>query len=107
MIAQESKQPLPVARSRSLIVKELPDETLIYDLETDEAHCLNRTAALVWKHCDGTRSPSDLATLLSRQRGTNLDDEVVWLALHQLQEFGLLSEPVSDPHISQAFREGT
>ncbi len=57
-IARNSKQPLPVARHKNLIVKELPDETLIYDLDSDKAHCLNQTAALVWKNCDGTRSAS-------------------------------------------------
>ena len=40
---------LPRARTSELIVKELPDETLVYDLANDKAHCLNHTAALVWK----------------------------------------------------------
>ena len=96
-IAHASAQPLPVARRRNLIVKELPDETLIYDLDSDEAHCLNQTAALVWKNCDGTRSARDLASLLSVQLGTRLSEEVVWVALDQLQQFQLLSQPVSRP----------
>jgi hypothetical protein len=32
----------PTARKDQLIVKELDDETLVYDLERDEAHCLNQ-----------------------------------------------------------------
>jgi hypothetical protein len=96
-IAQPSTRPLPVARRRNLIVKELPDETLIYDLDSDQAHCLNQTAALVWKNCDGSRSARDLAALLSAHLGTVLPEAVVWVALDQLQQFKLLSEPVSRP----------
>jgi len=40
---------LPLARKDQLIVKEVDDEVLVYDLKTDQAHCLNKTAALVWK----------------------------------------------------------
>ena len=40
---------LPRAHTDGLVIKELPNETLVYDLKTDEAHCLNQTAALVWK----------------------------------------------------------
>jgi len=96
-IAQELERPLPVARRQRLIVKELPDETLIYDLDSDEAHCLNQTAALVWKNCDGTRSARDLASLLSVELGRAFPEEVVWLALDKLQQFELLSEPISRP----------
>ncbi|MDQ5844969.1 MAG: PqqD family protein, partial [Acidobacteriota bacterium] len=56
---------LPLARQSSLIVKELEDETLVYDQETDQAHCLNETAALVWKNCDGRNSVNEIARLLS------------------------------------------
>jgi hypothetical protein len=95
--ARNSKQPLPVARHTNLIVKELPDETLIYDRDSDEAHCLNQTVALVWKNCDGTRSPKELAHLLEGKLCATVPEDVVWLALHQLERFKLLSEPVSKP----------
>ena len=40
----------PRARTEGLVVTELPDELLVYDLERHRAHCLNPTAALVFKH---------------------------------------------------------
>ncbi|MBV9278705.1 MAG: hypothetical protein JOZ41_01360, partial [Chloroflexi bacterium] len=43
----------PRARKNGLIVRELEDEVLVYDLERHRAHCLNRAAGLVWKHADG------------------------------------------------------
>ena len=41
---------MPRARQDELVVEELPDETLVYDLKRHKARCLNRTAALVWQH---------------------------------------------------------
>ena len=38
---------LPHARTKDLVIRELGDETLIYDLANDRAHCLNETAAFV------------------------------------------------------------
>lgn len=37
---------LPAVRHEGLIVQELSDEVLIYDLDRDKAHCLNPTADL-------------------------------------------------------------
>ncbi len=42
---------MPRARQDELVVKELPDETLAYDLKRHKAHCLTRTAAQEWQHC--------------------------------------------------------
>jgi hypothetical protein len=44
---------LPHARSEGLVIRELPEETLVYDLKRHRAHCLNPTAARVWSYCDG------------------------------------------------------
>ena len=84
------KEPLPLARETRLIIKELDDEVLIYDLDTDKAHCLNQTAALVWKHCDGKRTPTQLRELMEKETGSSVPNEVVWLALDQLEKFHLL-----------------
>ena len=54
----------PKARKHELIVKELSDETLVYDETTHKAHCLNQTAALVWKFCDGRTSIPQMTRLL-------------------------------------------
>ena len=81
---------LPKARTSELIVKELPDETLVYDLANDKAHCLNHTAALVWKNCNGTRSIAEINASLAAEAGTPVDEGVVWLALDQLEKFNLL-----------------
>lgn len=88
---------LPRARTSELIVKELPDETLVYDLANDKAHCLNRTAALVWKNCDGSNSVADINASLAAEAGTPVDEGVAWLALDQLEKFNLLENVALKP----------
>lgn len=83
---------IPLARTASLIVKEVEGETLVYDLTTDKAHCLNDTAARVWKNCDGRKSVSEISEVLSTESKTEVKNEVVWLALDQLEKCKLLDE---------------
>ncbi len=79
----------PETRRSGLLIRELPDELLVYDQEQHRAHCLNRTAALVFRHADGTRTAAELSQL----PGAN--DEVVTLALAQLAASGLLERGAS------------
>ena len=86
----------PKIRSTQIFVQELPDELVVYDVERNEVHCLNGTAARVWTLCDGKRSVTEIAQLL----GTDLEPEaaeaLVWVALDQFAEKHLL-EGVTDP----------
>ena len=75
---------MPRARQDELVVEELQDETLVYDLERHKARCLNRTAALVWRHCDGQTSVAEVAALLEEQLAIPADEAVVWMALDRL-----------------------
>ena len=88
---------MPRARQDELVVEELQDETLVYDLERHKARCLNRTAALVWRHCDGQTSVAEVAATLEEQTGTPSDETVVWMALDRLSNAHLLTEPVILP----------
>lgn len=88
----------PLARTDNLIVRALPDETLVYDLDNNKAHCLNATAALVWQHCDGRTSVYDLAArLTSDAQPTQAHEQMVWLALKQLAKDRLLAAPITPP----------
>src|SRR6266850_1668301 len=88
---------MPRAREAGLVVRELEEETLIYDVDTDRAHCLNQTAALIWKHCDGTSSVTQICKLLSQTMATTIDEKVVWYALEQFNKDGLLEEKIEPP----------
>jgi hypothetical protein len=88
---------MPLARQDELVVEELQDETLVYDLKRHNARCLNRTAALVWQRCDGRTSVADVAALLHKELEIPADEAVVWMALDRLGRAHLLSEPVALP----------
>jgi len=80
----------PVARRSGLLIRELPDELLVYDREQHRAHCLNRTAAQVFRHADGTRTRTDLALLLAPSAEPAAGRAAVDGALARLGEAGLL-----------------
>lgn len=100
---------LPHARHDQLVVQEVMDETLIYDLQTHRAHCLNETAAVVWRSCDGQTSLESIAeTLRKRHTGFAAAEagaaaEVVALAVQQLDAIGLL-HPVAAPTAARISR---
>ena len=81
----------PVARRTGLVVRELADEVVVYDEERHEAHCLNSTAATVFRNADGQRSVSDLAAVLGGQGAEA--EELVRMALGQLGDARLLETP--------------
>jgi len=82
----------PKARKENLIIKQLDDETLVYDRESDQAHCLNSTAARVWQLCDGQTSIAQISELLTKEINTAVPEEVVLLGLDQLEKFKLLDK---------------
>jgi hypothetical protein len=85
---------VPVARKQGLVVQEMPDEVLIYDLDTNKAHCLNQTAAFVWKSCDGKNTVKTITGLMQKEFAQKVDEDMVWLAIDQLSKESLLEAAV-------------
>lgn len=83
----------PRARQDDLLTEEAADELVVYDLRRKVAHSLNRSAALVWRNCDGRRSIADLAALLRAELDSIADEDLVLVAIDQLQALDLLEEP--------------
>jgi len=94
---QISSARFPRKRLQKLVVDELPDEVLVYDLDRHKAHCLNQTAALVWNACDGRSDPAAIAQRLTKKSLAPFSEEVVWLALRQLEEINLLEKKIAVP----------
>jgi hypothetical protein len=88
---------LPTARRAKLIVRELADEVVVYDAEAHKAYCLNRTAALVWKSCDGRTSVPGIARRLGAELAAPAAEDVVWLAVGRLTECGLVAPAAHRP----------
>ncbi len=86
---------VPRARKESLVITEIPDEVLVYDLKNDKAHCLNRPAAVVWANCDGKKTIAQVSQALERELGSPVNDETVWIAIDSLARHGLLHDPIN------------
>lgn len=82
----------PRARKERLVVQELADETLVYDLDRDRAHCLNQTAGFVWRQCDGRATTREIAQALGKSTDSQVDEKVVWLAIDQLARHHLMMD---------------
>lgn len=99
-----STKAYPKARHEGLVVRDLENEVLVYNRERHEAHCLNSTAAAVWRKCDGETSPGAIAMQLAREVGVPVEEDVVWLALDEVGKLNLLEEQVvrTEPGLSRA-----
>ncbi len=95
----------PQARQLSLVIQEVADEVLVYDLNRHEAHCLNQKAAQIWTYCDGETSVAEIADLVGQLDKTPIDEALIWLALDQLGQANLLEEnagrPVKSPRLTR------
>lgn len=86
----------PRTRSEKLLLQELPDEVLIYDLERNEVHCLNGSAARVWALCDGERTVAEIAQLVAPDLEGATGESLVWCALDQFTARHLLEEATDE-----------
>lgn len=84
---------MPRAKRDGLLSEELDAELIVYDENRHRGHCLNRTAALVWRHADGQRTIADLADVLRVELDPVADENLVWHALDSLSAAHLLEEP--------------
>ena len=96
---------IPVARREGLVIQEMSEEVLVYDLDTNKAHCLNQTAAFVWKSCNGKNSVAGILESLETQTGSKVSEDLIWLAIDQLNERNLLDEKISQKFAGQNRRE--
>jgi hypothetical protein len=60
------------ARTTELEIRDVDNQVLVHDAAHDKVHVLNRTAGIVLKMCDGTRSSAEIAHVLSDATGTDI-----------------------------------
>jgi hypothetical protein len=90
---KRASSPAP-ARAEGLLVERIEDETVVYDLETKEAHCLKPLAAVVFERCDGKSTVGEIAAFAEQQLGEPVSTDQVAGAVTQLEERGLLNVPL-------------
>jgi hypothetical protein len=81
----------PLARSEQLLVESVGEELVLYDVDKDEAHCLNPLAATVFAACDGSNDTALLAQLAADRLQRPVSPEDVDNVLAQLDEKALLT----------------
>jgi hypothetical protein len=79
----------PKARNTRIVVQELEDETLVYDLDTNRAYCHNEMASSVWKECYGSRDALSISRTIKNADG-EVGRRAVTYAIELLDSNGLL-----------------
>jgi hypothetical protein len=82
----------PVARTEGLVIETVGDETVVFDVDSKEAHCLKSLAAAVFMYADGSRTTSDIAELAAYRMGTPVTEAEVTDAVSQLGSRSLLDQ---------------
>ncbi len=82
----------PLSRKDNIVIQEVDDEILIYDLIKNKAFCLNKTSAMVWQECDGTKTVDEISRAVSKKAGEPVSEDIVWLALSQFKSDKLLEK---------------
>lgn len=82
----------PESRKSDIVVQELEDEVLVYDLLKNKAFCLNKTSAVIWQNCNGERTLEEIAEVCSKKLKADVNAEMVWLALEKLRKENLLEK---------------
>ena len=91
-----SKSSLPRAR-QDVLTMDVADEVVVYDKKGHHGHCLNRPAAIVWRHLDGRTSMKKLVAQLRKELAGPADEDMVWLAVKDLHKAQLLEDGFEMP----------
>ena len=88
---------LPRARRDAVLATDVADEVVVYDSKQHRGHCLNRPAALVWRHLDGRTTMDELVAHLRKELDGLANEDMVWLALEELDRAQLLEGRLDKP----------
>lgn len=83
-------------RTEHLLIQQTGEDLVVFDQQRHVSHALNRTAALIFQHADGTRSVADLVALLKTELNETADEDLVVMTLAKLHRAHLLEETAQD-----------
>jgi hypothetical protein len=84
----------PLARRADIVMQEIGNEILIFDLKINKAFSLNKTSALVWQNCHGELTLAQIAEKISPRFNSPVNEELVWLALEKLSKENLIENEI-------------
>ena len=81
-------------RLGAVMVREVDNEVLLLDTESDRIHQLNGIASFIWRWCDEARSPEEIAALVASEFDVDKDVALrdVIETLARLRALNLLTE---------------
>ncbi len=68
-----SKSKIPT-KSKNIILRDMYDGSILYDVGTERAHILNIFASYVWAHCDNQRSVKEIITIIQEELNETGED---------------------------------
>lgn len=77
---------LPHARNEGIVVQDMDEEILAYDVAAHKAYCLNQTASRVYRACGARASFEGL------KREHKFTDDIIFLAIDELKKANLVGE---------------
>lgn len=83
-------QNFPLSRSENIVVQDLQNELLIYDLKINKVYSLNETSSAVWRECDGQSDLEQISIKVSLKLKQTISKDIVRLAIHQFKKENLL-----------------
>jgi len=89
---QNHSDKMPHARTARLVIQDMEEEMLVYDLDADKAICLNPAARFIWQKCDGQTFIADASGQISKKLNVEATKDFVYLALKELRESNLLDD---------------
>lgn len=79
-----------IARKDGLLVTRVGDETVIYDIESSKASCLNGLMTAIWEAIDEETNIEVLINILRDRGYPDVNEEIVYMAVHDLVQAGLV-----------------
>ncbi len=95
----------PKARSKNLLTEEVAGELLVFDVNNNRAHCLNESAAAIWRHCNGSRSVTSIASHLFPSLAPSDSERLVAVGIDRLRRRRLLEASVSETAVDLSKRQ--
>jgi hypothetical protein len=86
----------PTAKNKGIVIQEADTDLLIYDLESKKANCLNASAAIIWRHCNGKNGLSRIHTEFEKATRSKVTEEFVQFGIDELRRFKLVETSDSD-----------
>jgi len=89
------------ARTERILIEDVGQECIVYDLDTKKAHCLNSSLKWIWSQCDGSRRTEEIAADFERKFESDDAGAHVRAGLEQLAAVNLLAGDIQASDLGQ------